>query len=286
MKHYYRYALHAAILLWSVLGFKVNAADDVVMTIDGNAIYTSEFTYLYGKNRIADNEPLSAREFASSFALFKMKVYEAEAAGYDTLPSFKRELASYCAELGEGDENLRREYRDGMLLFEITQRKVWHSSLLTAENLSAHFELNRSKFIWNEPRAKGWVLYGDDVRILASAREFLDKNPIEGGDIRVALKAEFGKNIFASKFIVRRGLNPMIDSLVFDGADLYEPGNGWKHAVAFGCRVIDTPEEWQDVKGELSDDYQNYLSRKWEEELWSSHTVEFNYEVIDAIPDV
>ena len=281
MKHFLQHALAALVIVAVPFLAKAGDTDKVVMTIDGNDIYLSEFSYMYHKN-CGDTNIETARDFATSFALFKMKVYEAEAVGYDTLPTFKSELAEYYRTIDSNDENLRREYRDGMLLFEITRSKVWHPSCLTGDRLKEHFEANRGKFSWKEPRAKGWVLYSNDENLAKAACEYLNSNGCETlYDIRKDLKDRFGSQVTAGKFIVRRGLNPMVDALVFDGAASYCPDNGWKVAVAYNFRVIDTPEEWQDVKGELTEDFQNTLAENWERELWATHKVKFNYDVID-----
>lgn len=78
----------------SLSGFSQN--DPVIMTIDGDPITKSEFLQIYLKNN--DNpqyDQKSLDEYMELFKRFKLKVAEAEALGYDTIPSLKRELAGY-----------------------------------------------------------------------------------------------------------------------------------------------------------------------------------------------
>lgn len=78
----------------SMTGFSQN--DPVIMTIDGNPITKSEFLQIYLKNN--DNpqyDQKSLDEYMELFKRFKLKVAEAEALGYDTIPSLKKELAGY-----------------------------------------------------------------------------------------------------------------------------------------------------------------------------------------------
>jgi len=70
--------------------------DPVIMTIDGDPITKSEFLQIYLKNN--DNpqyDQKSLDEYMELFKKFKLKVAEAEALGYDTIPRLKKELAGY-----------------------------------------------------------------------------------------------------------------------------------------------------------------------------------------------
>ncbi len=74
--------------------------DPVIMTIDGNPITQSEFLQIYLKNN--DNpkyDQASLDEYMELFKKFKLKVAEAEALGYDTIPKLVKELAGYQKQL-------------------------------------------------------------------------------------------------------------------------------------------------------------------------------------------
>lgn len=89
------------ILLFAITQFSVFAQKDpVVMTINENEVTKSEFLQVYLKN---NNDPkfdkASLDEYIQLFKNFKLKVAEAEALGYDTLPQLKRELKGYRKQL-------------------------------------------------------------------------------------------------------------------------------------------------------------------------------------------
>ena len=276
-------------LILPVISSHLAAADNrPVMTIDGRNVTADEFRYLYRKNLDNGAEASTPRDYASLFALFKMKVYEAEAAGIDTTDAFRQELDIYYATIDPTDTLLRNEYRDGMLLFEISNRMVWERSTADSQGLQAHFEANRAKYAWESTRAKGWILFADRSDDMKQARAYLDGlNPLPD-DIRPCLHERFGNSVVASLFIVKQGVNPMIDHLVF-GTPLDEDMNlniPWALAEAYNCRIIDAPEQWQDVKGAVTADYQQVLSDTWEAHLWQTHTVVYNYDVIDEMADL
>ena len=88
----------ALALMTGLNGFGQN--DPVIMTIDGKAITKSEFLQIYLKN---NNDPkydkASLDEYMELFKKFKLKVAEAEALGYDTIPKLVRELNGYKKQL-------------------------------------------------------------------------------------------------------------------------------------------------------------------------------------------
>ena len=60
-------------------------------------------------------------------------------------------------------KNLIREYHDGLLLYEISNRTVWNRAAKDDKALEAYFKKNRKKYRWDEPRFKGIAYYVKDA---------------------------------------------------------------------------------------------------------------------------
>ncbi|TNE72384.1 MAG: peptidylprolyl isomerase [Bacteroidetes bacterium] len=74
--------------------------DAVIMTIDGKPVTKSEFLQIYLKNNPDPKfDKASLDEYVELFKKFKLKVIEAEALGYDTIPKLARELNGYKKQL-------------------------------------------------------------------------------------------------------------------------------------------------------------------------------------------
>ena len=98
MKIYYK-SVYLFVFI-SLFSLELNAQNEL-MKIDGKKITDTEFYRLFLKNRVEKSSPTEAEvdEYLKLFINFKLKVAEAEAQGYDTLSSFKKELAGYRSQL-------------------------------------------------------------------------------------------------------------------------------------------------------------------------------------------
>lgn len=88
--------LFCILFLQSVVAQK----EPVVMEINGKPVTKSEFLQIYLKN---NNDPKYDKQtlddYVEMFKKFKLKVAEAEALGYDTIPKLKKELEGYKKQL-------------------------------------------------------------------------------------------------------------------------------------------------------------------------------------------
>ena len=97
------------------------------------------------------------------------------------------------------------------------------------------------------------------------------------------LRKEFKGNIGIDKVLLSKGTNPMVDNIVF-GAPEVQPSNA-KYQVYFMIdpRVINEPEEVNDVKGLVTSDYQNEFQTEWENELRKKYPVTVNEKVLKQV---
>lgn len=74
-------------------------SDKTIMTVAGKKVPVSEFEYFFHKSNGQQDKLVTPEEYAELFSVYKMKVADAEAAGVDTMATFKAEFANYCHEL-------------------------------------------------------------------------------------------------------------------------------------------------------------------------------------------
>jgi peptidyl-prolyl cis-trans isomerase SurA len=82
------------------VGFASSAQDPILMNVGDRAVTRSEFLQIYLKNNPNPKfDKASLDEYMELFKKFKLKVIEAEALGYDTLPKLRNELDGYRKQL-------------------------------------------------------------------------------------------------------------------------------------------------------------------------------------------
>lgn len=175
--------------------------------------------------------------------------------------------------------NLLNEYRDGMLLFEVSDRKVWSKAKQDKEGLENFFRTNRAKYAWDKPRYKGYVVFATSDSVMNAARDFLAANTIAADSLTTTLRKQFGKNIKIEKVIAAQGENDITDYLGFGGEKPAAKGK-WAWYFAYRDKVIDAPEEAADVRGAVTGDYQNLLEEQWVAELKKQYPAKVNQKVL------
>jgi hypothetical protein len=126
-----------------------------VATINGSPISSKEFLWVYKKNHIGENS-VSYKEledYLNLYINFKLKVVEAKALGLDNQDSYKEEIAGYESALKAQQKiasdtpeynYIMNEYREGVLMFNVCEQKIWGKVQEDDEQLKTYFS-NHSK---------------------------------------------------------------------------------------------------------------------------------------------
>lgn len=181
--------------------------------------------------------------------------------------------------------NLLNEYRDGILLYEISNREVWDRATRDQEGLQAYFRAHADRYAWATPKFKSIIIFASSDSVLTEAlayAETLDRTDPEA--FNSAMRTRFGRDVKVERVIAARGENPITDYLAFGGqkptGEIY---NRWNTYAAFHGRVLDAPEEAADVRGAAVTDYQAELERQWLENLRRKYRVTVHQDVFDAL---
>lgn len=187
----------------------------------------------------------------------------------------QKELFSYyfnhLAEYYPEYRNLENEYRDGMLLFEVSNRKVWDKAAKDTAGLKAFFEANRADYAWQAPRVKGVLLQAVNDSVAREARAMLDADNSDAG-IK-AVRDKFARDVKVDRVLVAQGDNPLIDALVFGAQPAANAESKYPVYLLQSFRLINAPEEVADVRAAVTSDYQNALEAAWIEELQQKYPV-------------
>lgn len=178
--------------------------------------------------------------------------------------------------------NLVREYHDGILLFDVSLREVWDKANKDHEGLTSFFKANKKQYTWDEPRYKGWIIYAKTDVAAKAAKQIVkgasDKAKVDSIlnervnlDSVTYVKVEYG--------LWTAGKNAAVDVYGFKNKTAtYTPSEEYPVVVAVG-KVLQRPEEYNDDRGKIVTDYQDYLEKLWIASLREKYPVVINEDV-------
>lgn len=182
-------------------------------------------------------------------------------------------------------KNLIREYHDGLLLYEISNRTVWDKAARDSAGLEAFFKKNKKKYAWAEPRYKGMAYHVKDEADVEAVKDCVKDLPFtEWADaLRTTFNSDSVLRIRVEKGIFKRGDNALIDREVFKKDTVVAPTKDYPIDAVYGKLLKKGPEEYTDVIGLVTADYQDMLEKEWVAGLRRKYAVEVNKEVLATV---
>jgi len=182
---------------------------------------------------------------------------------------------------------LIKEYHDGMLLFEISDKKVWSKAVEDSIGLKEFYQKNKNDYMDEEKiRFLKFTIHSPEQEKLVSKaikkgkrknhklayyQNYLPTDTTENS-IHIELK-EFYQTDFKQ----------------FNFPDL-QKNLSKKHTDQEGIKIIlitklldAQPKQLNEIRGLVTSDYQNFLEAEWEKTLKEDYNVIINQDVLDGI---
>lgn len=182
---------------------------------------------------------------------------------------------------------LIKEYHDGMLLFEISDKKVWSKAVEDSVGLKEFYNKNRTNYMAEEK-----------VRFI----EFTIKSPEQEKFVSKAIKKGKRKNHKPAYYRNYFPSDSTGNSVQVESKEIYrtefehfnfpvlQKNISKKYTDQAGAKIIlitkilePQPKQLNEIKGLATSDYQNFLEKGWEESLKEDYKVIINQEVLNGI---
>lgn len=176
---------------------------------------------------------------------------------------------------------LMKEYRDGILLFELTDQKVWGRAVKDSAGLDGFLKANTDRFMW-DTRYEADLYACSDAKVAKQVRGLMrsgkrgnDVSTVVNKNNALALNIESGtftaEQKAALKSVTGTGLSP---DIVMDG----------RVTIADVKKVVPpTPKTLDEARGLITAAYQDHLEKEWIKELRGKYAVNVNKEVLYSI---
>jgi peptidyl-prolyl cis-trans isomerase SurA len=190
--------------------------------------------------------------------------------------------------------DLYQEFRDGNLLFEITDKMVWSKATQDTTGLKAFFAANQNKYMWPERldavmvMAKGSNKLDQMVADFRSTLTKKCKGGCDGATIQNTLGeicSKYSGNSFEIEDkLYMKGDNWIVDQVKWKtgATEVFDEQNA-KIFVWINRVVEPRPKKLEDIKGQVTADYQDTLEKEWVKNLREKYPVKVNQDVLSKI---
>jgi len=174
------------------------------------------------------------------------------------------------------------EYRDGLLLFDLMQEKIWDAVKEDSIGLQKHYQENKGSYSWPK-RIDANVISSSSKDILEKAKLSLEK----GIDID-SIKSELNKNNIQN-IIVSSGKFTKEDKALPEGfifkkgiSEIYIQNESY-HIVLVKEVLEATEKSFNEAKGRVISEYQEVVEKNWITNLRSKYAVDVNQKTLKKV---
>ena len=178
--------------------------------------------------------------------------------------------------------NLVREYHDGILLFDVSLREVWDKANKDTEGLAAYFKAHKKAYTWDEPRYKGYMIYAKSEAAAKAAKQIIKSANADSimSYIDQRINVDSVQYVKVEQGLWTAGKNAAVDKYGFKNKTAeYTASEEFPVVVPVG-KVLKAPQEYTDVRSQVTTDYQDYLEEQWIATLREKYPVVVNKEAL------
>ncbi len=179
-------------------------------------------------------------------------------------------------------KNLMKEYRDGILLFDLTDKMVWTKAVKDTIGLQQYHEKNQNNYMWGE-RCSATIFQCNNEETASELRKQLQKGKKSIDDIMAginkktpnAVTKKEGKYAHAeSELIEKTNWNQGISNPI-------SISNNW---YLVDLKILPPmPKSLNEAKGIVTSDFQSALEKEWVDQLKTKYPVTINQVVLQSV---
>jgi peptidyl-prolyl cis-trans isomerase SurA len=180
---------------------------------------------------------------------------------------------------------LMNEYRDGILLFELTDQKVWTKAVKDTTGLRQYYENNKYNYTWPD-RAEISVFTCENADYSKKVREMIAKGDMEHPAIESELNTDGKQHVELDGGTYSEEDRPLLGQFNWkkdkiNATDLTV--NGKPVVICVNKFLPSGPKKLTEARGVITSDYQTYLEKSWIENLRKDHQIQINKAVLYTI---
>ncbi len=251
-------------------GFFVNLSVDnsTLLTIEGTNISVNDFSEYISLNQVVGSD---IDQMYIDFVNKQLLSYE-DSKLEEKYPEYKA---------------LLKEYREGILLFDLTNKKVWAKAVEDTIGLESFFTANQHSYTWPE-RADATIYKCINLTTAKKVKRDIYKKKrghLTNNEIlqKINANAPLSLQINSKKFL--RGENEYIDNVQWKAGIAKDIvlKDGSYIIIDIHKLIPSGAKELNETRGKVISDYQNLLEKEWLLDLKSKYVVKINMEILYSL---
>ena len=182
--------------------------------------------------------------------------------------------------------NILNEYREGLLLFELMQDKIWEGAKKDTIGLNAFYNENKDNYLWPE-RVIGSVARSSNAKNIKKVRKLWASGKSNQSIDELLNKIQ--QNVIFSTGEFELGLSPLPESFTprvkSQLSKIIKENNSF-YIVNVKEFMPQSQKSLEDSRGQLISDYQTKLETQWILELKSKFNVKVNEDVFQKVKSI
>lgn len=180
---------------------------------------------------------------------------------------------------------LMKEFYEGSLLFEISSREIWNKAANDEAGLEKYFKKNKKNYRYEEPIYRGLVVHCASEDILQQVKALAKKYPQQEWikEFRAAFNSDSLIQVKMVRGPFKVGKNVYADYYAFGQGERPDTVAGYPITAAVGKLQKKGPDTYEDVRGEVTADYQSHLEQLWVKKLRAKYPVVLYREALSTV---
>ncbi|GAB5564935.1 MAG: peptidylprolyl isomerase [Winogradskyella sp.] len=182
--------------------------------------------------------------------------------------------------------NIIKEYRDGLLLFDLMEKEIWNKASKDSLGLEKYYNANNSNYQWKD-RVEVSMASVAEKSVAANVLELMKegKTNVEITELMNGNKKQavlftnktfdIGDAKLPSDLEVKEGLSSKIYS-----------HNGAFHIIDIKSVLPAGPKTLEEAKGSVISDYQEDIEKKWIESLYNRFEIKVDKKALKAVKKI
>ncbi|MEA3447885.1 MAG: peptidylprolyl isomerase [Bacteroidota bacterium] len=183
---------------------------------------------------------------------------------------------------------LMKEYHDGILLFDVTDKMVWSKAVEDTAGLKAFYEKNKQKYMWGT-RDEVKKLNTKNKKLAKNVEKYIKKHSkVTWNEIDSVFNAEDSAAVSKDVWgMFETGENEMVSDLVVEHSKkLNRKGeilNRDDNQVLYIKKIEPYVKKLKEAQGMVTADYQKMLEKEWMNALHNKYDVVIHDDVLNKI---